>query len=68
MTRLIKKYEERCKVIEEHCISRYGCKLVDGELIFYYNMDDEDNCMMSGYCEEYYTLKEVIKDLRELIS
>lgn len=65
---LINKYEKRRKVVEEHCINRYNCKLVDGELIFYYDMDDEDNCMMSGYSEEYYTLKEVIKDLQRILD
>lgn len=68
MKELIDKYEKRCKVIEEHCINRYGCRLVDGALIFYYGVDDEDNCMMSGYSEEYYTLKEVIKDLQRILD
>ena len=68
MLELIKKYEARCKVIEELCIKRYNCKFEDGELIFPFNGDDEDNCMANGYCEEYYTLKGVIKDLEGLIK
>lgn len=68
MIELIKKYEERCRVIEAHCIERYHCKFDGEDLIFPYDGDDEDNCMASGYAEEYYTLKQVIKDLRELIN
>lgn len=68
MIELIKKYEERCKVIEEHCIKRYHCKFDGEDLIFPYDGDEEDNCMASGYAEEYYTLKQVIKDLRGLIN
>ncbi len=63
---LIKKYEERCKVIEDVCIKRYNCTLRGGELIFPYDGDDEDNCMASDYAGEYYTFKAVIEDLKEL--
>lgn len=66
--KLIEKYEDRCKVIEDLCIKRYNCKFDGEDLIFPYDGDDEDNCMASGYAEEYYTLKQVIKDLKELIN
>ena len=64
MIELIKKYEERCRVIEEHCIERYHCKFDGEDLIFPYDGDDADNCMAFGYAEEYYTLKQVIKNLK----
>lgn len=64
---LISKYNNRCKVIEDHCIERYNCKFDGEDLIFPYDGDDEDNCMASGYAEEYYTLKQVIKNLDELL-
>ena len=65
--KLILKYEDRCKVIKEHAIKRYNAKIDGEELIFPYDGDDEDNCMASGYAEEYYTLKGVIEKLKELI-
>jgi hypothetical protein len=66
--KLILKYEARCKVIADHCIERYHCKFDGEDLIFPYDGDDEDNCMASGYAEEYYTLKGVIEKLKELIQ
>lgn len=67
INKLILKYEDRCKVIEDHCIERYHCKFDGEDLIFPYDGDDEDNCMASGYAEEYYTLKSVIEKLKELV-
>ena len=68
MVKLIEKYEARCKVIADLCIKRYNCKFEDTELIFPFDGDEEENIMANGYMEEYYTLKSVIKDLRELIN
>lgn len=67
INKLILKYEDRCKVIAELCIKRYNCKFDGEDLIFPYDGDDEDNCMASGYAEEYYTLKAIIKDLNILV-
>ncbi len=62
--KLINKYNDRCKQIENEC-----CILDEnGEAIFNYDCDYDDQLMTTEIESEYYTLLNVIEELEEIVG